>query len=131
MAVSIRRESKTSETSFEELIEGIGKDYQALEEENKTLKQENVSLKNQLQSGDTPSAAKTGQGSKKAQRISNPLNKRLYDLKEAAVYLGRPVYSVRCLIWTGILPVVRTGKKQYLDIADMDTFIERNKETII
>lgn len=67
---------------------------------------------------------------KKAQRISNPPAKRLYTLKEAGEYLGRSEYSVRTLIWGGVLPVVRSGKKQWVDILDMDLFIEKNKETI-
>lgn len=69
-----------------------------------------------------------GKGLKKAQRITNPLHKRLYDLKEAAYYLGRPVFSVRTLIWNGALPCVKDGRKQYIDIYDMDSYIEKNKE---
>jgi len=72
-----------------------------------------------------------GKGLKKAQRMSNPLNKRLYDMKEAAIYLGRPVFSVRTLIWNGALPVIKDGRKLYLDIVDMDIYIERNKTTMI
>lgn len=70
-------------------------------------------------------------GLKRAQGISNPLNKRLFDLKEAAIYLGRPVFSVRTLIWNGVLPYIKDGRKLYLDIVDMDTYIERNKETMV
>ena len=73
----------------------------------------------------------TGKGFKKAQGITNPLNKRLYDLKEAAYYLGRPVFSVRGLIWKGALPYVKEGRRQYLDVYDMDKYIERNKETML
>lgn len=76
----------------------------------------------------------TDKGFKKAQRIDSPLNKRLYDLKEAAIYLGRPIFSVRTLIWNGILPFVKDGKdsrKMYLDIHDMDSYIEKNKERMI
>jgi len=73
----------------------------------------------------------TDKGLKKAQGISNPLNKRLYDLKEAAIYLGRPVFSVRGLIWKGALPYVKEGRRQYLDVYDMDKYIERNKGTMI
>ena len=68
---------------------------------------------------------------KKAQGISNPPAKRLYDLKAAAEYLGRSVWGVRELIWAGKMPVVRDGKKQYIDILDMDLYIERNKVTVI
>ena len=67
---------------------------------------------------------------KKAQRITNPFAKRLYTLKEAGVYLGRSEYSVRSLIWSGGLPVVKHGKKQWVDILDLDSYVERNKETI-
>ena len=73
---------------------------------------------------------------KKAQRISNPFVKRLYTLKEAGVYLGRSEYSVRTLIWNGVLPVIKnpngadSGKKMWIDIVDLDLFVERNKETI-
>ena len=70
-------------------------------------------------------------GSKKAQGIDNPLTKRLFDLKEAAIYLGRPVFSVRTLIWNGALPCVKDGRKQYLDIYDMEKYIEQNKERMI
>lgn len=72
----------------------------------------------------------TGKGFKKAQRITNPLNKRLYDLKEAAYYLGRPVFSVRTLIWNGALPCIKDGRKQYVDIYDMDAYVEKNKESM-
>ena len=67
---------------------------------------------------------------RKAQRINNPFTKRLYTLKEAGQYLARSEYSIRSLIWAGLLPVVKHGKKQWVDIMDMDLFIERNKETV-
>jgi hypothetical protein len=69
-------------------------------------------------------------GRQKAQGIVNPLTKRLYDLKEASVYLGRPIFSVRTLIWRGALPVIRDGRKMYLDVGDMDSYIEKNKLTV-
>ena len=70
-------------------------------------------------------------GLKRAQGTTYPLNKRLYDLKEAATYLGRPVFSVRGLIWKGALPYVKEGRRQYLDVYDMDRYIEQSKETMI
>ena len=59
----------------------------------------------------------------------NPLCKRLYTLKEAADYLGRSVWGVRDLIWSQLIPVVKQhgSRKQYLDINDLDEFIEKNK----
>ena len=78
-------------------------------------------------------ASKTNisKGLKKAQRIGNPLTKRLFDLKEAAIYLGRPIFSVRTLIWNGDLPRVKEGRKYYLDVYDMDDYIEKNKERVM
>lgn len=55
--------------------------------------------------------------------------KRLYTVPEAAQYLGRSSWSVRRLIWSGALPEVRAGRRIHLDIKDMDTFIDRNKQT--
>ena len=70
-------------------------------------------------------------GKEKTARIKQLLTKRLYDLKEAAYYLGRPIFSVRGLIWKGALPYVKEGRRQYLDVYDMDKYIECNKETMI
>lgn len=53
--------------------------------------------------------------------------KRLYNLSEAAVYLGRSLWSIRRLIWNGALPVVKQGRRVQIDIEDMEEFISRNK----
>jgi len=74
---------------------------------------------------------KTDKGFKKAQGTTYPLTKRLFDLKEASVYLGRPIFSVRTLVWKGALPYVKNGRRFYLDVYDMDAWIERNKETMV
>jgi excisionase family DNA binding protein len=78
----------------------------------------------------TPSPkVKRNQEIKKAQGICNPMSKRLYTLKEAAEYLGRSEWSMRELIWAGSIPVVRTegGRKIFLDIEDLNDFINQNK----
>ena len=64
------------------------------------------------------------------QGITNPLGKRLYTLKEAAHYLGRSVWSLRELIWSNALPFVRPqgSRKIYIDVGDLDGFIEKNKD---
>jgi len=71
----------------------------------------------------------TGTELKRAQGICNPLGKRLYTLNEAAEYLGRSVWGIRDLIWSRMIPVVQQhgGRKMYLDINDLDAFIEKNK----
>ena len=66
----------------------------------------------------------------KTAAIQNSLipKKRLYNLKDAAVYLGRTVWGIRELIWSGRIPVIQDGRKQYLDIYDLDKYIESNKK---
>jgi excisionase family DNA binding protein len=53
--------------------------------------------------------------------------KRLYTLKEAARYLGRSHWGMRDLIWNRKIPAVREGRKIYLDIDDLNDYIQRNK----
>jgi hypothetical protein len=53
--------------------------------------------------------------------------KRLYSVKESATYLGHTEWGVRSLIWGKKLPVVRYGRKQWIDIYDLDKFIQDNK----
>jgi len=54
---------------------------------------------------------------------------RLYDLKAAAEYLGRTVWGVRELVWSGQLPALQSGRggKLYIDVFDMDIYIEKTK----
>jgi excisionase family DNA binding protein len=72
---------------------------------------------------------KDNQGSTKVHRINHPVAKRLYTLPEAAQYMGRSLWSLRDLIWSGALPVVRSegGRKLYVDVQDLDAFISQNK----
>ena len=64
-------------------------------------------------------------------RLSNPMsqriNKRLYSIKEASVYLGRSVWAVREMLWAGKLPYVKDGRRILLDIRDMEHWIDQNK----
>lgn len=73
--------------------------------------------------------SKESQDVNKTHSIHYQMRKRLFTLQEAAEYLGRPVFSVRGLIWKGSLPVVKEegSKKQYVDIQDMNDFIQKNK----
>jgi hypothetical protein len=58
------------------------------------------------------------------------VQKRLYSIEEAAVYLGRTVYAVREIYYSGKLPVVKIDGRIYIDIQDMDTLIEQSKVTV-
>jgi excisionase family DNA binding protein len=57
------------------------------------------------------------------------IQQRLITIKQGAVYLGRGVYGVRELIWSGRLPYVQMGKggKIWLDIRDLELWIQNNK----
>ncbi len=61
-------------------------------------------------------------------RKASPLPRRLYDIQAVAAYLGISPWTVREMIWRGDLPCVKIGRRQYLDIRDVDGFIEANKE---
>jgi excisionase family DNA binding protein len=64
---------------------------------------------------------------------SSFVKKRLFTLREAAEFLGRSVWSMRELIWSGSIPVVKPegARKIFLDIEDLDDFINRNKSTYL
>ncbi len=55
------------------------------------------------------------------------LPRRLYDLEAIRIYLGIPVHTIREIIWRGDLPYVKIGRRHYLDIRDVDQFIEQSK----
>ena len=57
---------------------------------------------------------------------------RLLPLKKAADYIGLTVWALRERIWAGDIPVVKFpgGRKQFIDIKDIEAFIEKNKTVI-
>lgn len=61
--------------------------------------------------------------------MSQRPEKRLYSIKEAALYLGRGIDSLRELIYEGELPAVQRGSrgKVWLDVYDLDDWIDSNK----
>jgi hypothetical protein len=72
---------------------------------------------------------KSDQLIRKSEGFTNPLCKRLYTIKEGAGYLGRSEWGMRELIWAGEIAVVRTdgGRKIFLDIQELNDFIDRHK----
>ena len=67
---------------------------------------------------------------KTAQGNSSP---QLLPLKEAAQWLGLTLWAMRERIWAGQIPVVQFpgGRKQYIDVRDLEDFIRKNKRIII
>lgn len=59
----------------------------------------------------------------------HPSTKRLLSIKNSAEYMGRGVYGVREMIWNGEVPIVRSGRKIFIDIQDLDSYIQKNKIT--
>ncbi len=59
---------------------------------------------------------------------STGVEKRLFTVLEAAEYLGMTEWGVRGLIYNGKIPSVRNGRRVFLDIEDMNRWIEENKE---
>ena len=69
---------------------------------------------------------------KGTQRISSPMSPRLLPLKKAAEYIGLTTWGMRERIWAGDIPVVRFsgGRKMFIDVMDIEKFIENNKAII-
>jgi len=68
----------------------------------------------------------------KTQEFGNSSSPRLLPLKKAADWLGLTVWSLRERIWSGDIPVVQfpDGRKMFIDVQDLESFIQRNKKTI-
>lgn len=60
-------------------------------------------------------------------RKSARIAKRLFTIGEAAQYLGRTECAVREMIWAGKLPSVKCDRRVFLDVRDLDSFIEQHK----
>jgi excisionase family DNA binding protein len=58
------------------------------------------------------------------------LTQRLVTLSEAARYLGLSSWTVRELIWRGVLHRVRLSRKILLDQRDLDAAIEASKDAV-
>jgi excisionase family DNA binding protein len=53
---------------------------------------------------------------------------RLLTVEQAAEYLGRSRLAVEHMIASGRLPVVRADRRVFLDVKDLDRWIESNKQ---
>lgn len=65
-----------------------------------------------------------------AQLLSNQssgVTQRLLSVDEAALYIGRTREALQFLLAAGKLPTVRSDRRVFLDIRDLDQWIERHK----
>jgi hypothetical protein len=71
--------------------------------------------------------------SKQTQWICNPSSPRLLTIKKAATVLGLSTWGMRERVWQGQIPVVKFdgGRKQYIDVQDLENFIQTHKTTVI
>ena len=56
----------------------------------------------------------------------------LLPIKQAAKWLGLTVWRLRERIWAGQIPVVQFpgGRKMFIDVKDLEAFIQKNKRII-
>ncbi len=66
----------------------------------------------------------------KERKAGNPVGKRLYNIHEAAEYLGRSAWALREMYYHGKIPCVRDGRRMLFDIIDLDAWIEKNKNQL-
>jgi excisionase family DNA binding protein len=57
-------------------------------------------------------------------------SKRLFSLKDTSIYLGRSLNSVRQMLWDGKIPFIKDGKRVFIDVKDLETWIEQSKQTL-
>lgn len=53
---------------------------------------------------------------------------RLLTVEQAASYLGRTKASVQHMVSSGCLPVVKADRRVFLDVRDLDVWIDQNKQ---
>lgn len=58
-----------------------------------------------------------------------PIKPRLLTVNQAGIYLGRSKEAVQHLVSSGKLPTVRTDRRVFIDVLDLDRLIEENKRT--
>ena len=65
---------------------------------------------------------------------SNPsagIKPRLLTVDQAAMYIGRSKDAVQHMIASGKMPTVRADRRVFLDVCDLDDWIEQNKASAI
>jgi excisionase family DNA binding protein len=58
---------------------------------------------------------------------SDPLEKALLNVSEAALYIGRSKSAVQNMIYDRMVPVIRNGRRVHLLKKDLDDWIEKHR----
>ncbi len=66
---------------------------------------------------------------KTQRRRRKRVKQRLFTVQQAALYLGRTVYALREIYYSGKLPVVKIDGRIFIDVQDLDRPIEQSKVT--
>ena len=61
-------------------------------------------------------------------RVDGKIQPRLLTVKQAAEYLGRTKAAVQHMVAARRVPVVRDGRRIFLDVQELDRWIEQNTE---
>jgi len=54
---------------------------------------------------------------------------RLLTVEQAAVYIGRSKEAMQHMVTDGKIPTVRSDRRIFIDVRDLDAWIEENKRT--
>lgn len=61
-------------------------------------------------------------------RAAGGLKPRLLSVEQGAAYLGRTKESLQHMIASGKIPTVRSDRRVFLDVRDLDRWIDENKQ---
>ena len=64
----------------------------------------------------------------RTQQGAAPVKPRLLTVDQAAVYLGRTKEAVQHMVSSSKLPAVRSDRRVFVDVLDLDAWIEDNKQ---
>jgi excisionase family DNA binding protein len=64
----------------------------------------------------------------RTQQGSAPVKPRLLTVEQAAVYIGRTKEAVQHMISSSKLPSVRSDRRVFVDVLDLDAWIQDNKQ---
>ena len=59
---------------------------------------------------------------------STPVRPRLLTVEQAAVYIGRSKEAVQHMVSSGKVPTVRSDRRVFIDVEDLDRWIREHKQ---
>ena len=63
-----------------------------------------------------------------SEHATDKIRPRLLTVQQSAEYLGRTKASIQHMVAEGILPTVRSDRRVFLDVTDLDRWIEQHKQ---